>query len=106
MAVGDTDKVCPGASYGRWVLVEHQNGLSTLYAHLSVIRAVTGQDVATGDIVGYSGETGYATGPHLHFTVYATQGVRVVTRKSAVCQGSYTIPTASLNAYLNPISYL
>ena len=104
--VGDTDRVCPGASYGRWVLIEHPNGLSTLYAHFSVIKVVSGQHVDTGEIVGYAGETGYDTGPHLHFTVYATEGVRIMTRKSTVCQGSYTMPIASLNAYLNPMSYL
>ncbi|MDO8482498.1 MAG: peptidoglycan DD-metalloendopeptidase family protein [bacterium] len=104
--VGDTDKVCPGASYGRWVLVEHPNGLSTLYAHFSIVKVVTGQHVDTGEVLGYAGETGYATGPHLHFTVYATQGVKIITRKSTVCQGSYTMPVASLNAYLNPMSYL
>ncbi|MSR78580.1 MAG: hypothetical protein EXS59_00325 [Candidatus Taylorbacteria bacterium] len=102
---GNTDTVCSGASYGKWVLVEHQNGLSTLYAHFSVIKVTTGDSVNTGDVLGYSGETGYATGPHLHFTVYATQGVRIMTRKSLVCQGSYTMPVASLNAYLNPLSY-
>lgn len=103
--VGDTDKVCPGASYGKWVLIEHLNGLSTLYAHFSVIKVVPGQSVETGEIIGFSGETGYATGPHLHLTVYATEGVRIMTRKSTVCKGSYTMPIASLNAYLNPLSY-
>lgn len=103
--VGDTDRVCPGASYGKWVLIEHSNGLSTLYAHFSVVKVTTGQHVDTGEVIGFSGETGYATGPHLHFTVYATEGVRIMTRKSSVCQGSYTMPIASLNAYLNPMSY-
>lgn len=103
---GDTDIVCPGASYGRWVLIKHRNGLSTLYAHLSVISVAGGQEVGTGDIIGYSGDTGYSTGPHLHFTVYATQGVSVQQRKSAVCNGTYTLPIAPLNAYLNPIDYL
>lgn len=104
--VGDTDIVCPGASYGRWVLVKHRNGLSTLYAHLSVISVGSGQEVGTGDIIGYSGDTGYSTGPHLHLTVYATQGVSIQNRKSAVCNGTYTLPIAPLNAYLNPIDYL
>lgn len=104
--VGDTDLVCPGASYGRWVLVEHYNGLSTLYAHLSVIKVSLGQNLDTGNLVGYSGETGYATGPHLHFTVYATQGVKIMSRKSTICKGTYTMPFASLNAYLNPLLYL
>ncbi len=106
---GDTDLTCPGASYGRWVLIEHNNGLSTLYAHLSVIRVSEGQSVATGDTVGYSGSTGYATGPHLHFTVFATQGMRIqqLPSKSASCKGrTYTMPVADLKAYLNPLSYL
>lgn len=103
---GNTDTVCPGASYGRWVLLEHSNGLSTLYAHFSLIKVEEGQGVATGEIIGYSGETGYATGPHLHFTVYATQGVRVMNRKSAVCGGTYRMPIADLKAYLDPLKYL
>lgn len=104
--VGNTDTVCPGASYGKWVLIEHQNGLSTLYAHFSLVKVFEGQPVNTGEIIGYSGDTGYATGPHLHFTVYATQGVRVMQRKSSVCKGVYTMPVADLKAYLNPLSYL
>lgn len=103
---GDTDAVCPGASYGKWVLVEHANGLSTLYAHFSLIKVSGGQSVGAGELLGYSGDTGYSTGPHLHFTVYATQGVRVMERKSAVCKGTYTMPIADLKAYLNPLSYL
>src|SRR3989344_3730932 len=87
--VGDTDTVCPRASYGKWVLVEHDNGLSTLYAHLSVIKVSPGQTVEAGGILGYSGNTGYSTGPHLHFTVYATQGVRVTALKSRACRGTY-----------------
>ncbi|OHA85750.1 MAG: hypothetical protein A2408_01625 [Candidatus Yonathbacteria bacterium RIFOXYC1_FULL_52_10] len=103
---GDTDKVCPGASYGKWVLVKHENGLSTLYAHLSLIKVSEGESVPAGGLVGYSGNTGYSTGPHLHFTVYATEGVQVQSRKSKVCGGTYTMPIAPLNAYLNPLDYL
>jgi murein DD-endopeptidase MepM/ murein hydrolase activator NlpD len=106
---GDTDLTCPGASYGRWVMVEHSNGLSTLYAHLSVIRVSKGQSVDTGEIVGYSGSTGYATGPHLHFTVFASQGVQIqqLASKAVACKGRiYTMPVADLKAYLNPLSYL
>lgn len=103
---GDTDTVCPKASYGKWVMIEHDNGLSTLYAHLSIISATKGQQVSVGDAIGYSGNTGYSTGPHLHFTVYASQGVQIVSRKSAVCGGTYTMPVADLKAYLNPLLYL
>jgi murein DD-endopeptidase MepM/ murein hydrolase activator NlpD len=103
---GDTDTVCPGASYGRWVMVTHNNGLSTLYAHFSVISVSAGQRVSTGDTLGLSGATGYATGPHLHFTVYATQGVEIINRPSKACNGIYRMPVATFAAYLNPLSYL
>jgi murein DD-endopeptidase MepM/ murein hydrolase activator NlpD len=104
---GDTDTACPGASYGKWVLVKHDNGLSTLYAHFSQIAVSAGQTVSTGNVLGYSGMTGYATGPHLHFTVYASQGVQIISRPSKSCGGAvYTLPVADLKAYLDPIGYL
>jgi murein DD-endopeptidase MepM/ murein hydrolase activator NlpD len=104
--IGDTDLVCPNASYGKWILINHNNGLSTLYAHLSLIKVSPGQTVKTGELIGYSGNSGYSTGPHLHFTVYATDGVRVMERPSRVCGGVYRMPVADLKAYLNPLSYL
>lgn len=104
--IGDTDITCPGASYGKWVMITHTNGLSTLYAHLSLIKVSKGQNVETGEILGYSGNSGYSTGPHLHFTVFASQGVRIMDRQSRVCGGVYTMPVADLKAYLDPIIYL
>lgn len=106
MGTGDTDKVCKGASFGKWVFVRHNNGLSTIYAHLSLIKAVEDQRVKTGDVIGYSGNTGYSTGPHLHFSVYASQGVQIMDRRSAVCGGIYHMPIADLKAYLDPMLYL
>jgi murein DD-endopeptidase MepM/ murein hydrolase activator NlpD len=106
IGTGDTDTVCPNASYGKWILIEHNNGLSTLYAHLSAISVRKGEQVATGGIIGYSGNTGYSTGPHLHFTVFASQGVEIRELKSRVCRGAYILPVADLRAYLNPLSYL
>jgi len=106
MGTGDTDKVCKGASFGKWVFIRHNNGLSTIYAHLSLIKAVEGQKVKTGDVIGYSGNTGYSTGPHLHFSVYASQGVQIMDRQSAVCGGIYRMPIADLKAYLDPMPYL
>jgi len=104
---GNTDLACPNASFGKWVLVEHNNGLSSLYAHLSIIEVSAGQQVKAGDVLGLSGMTGYSTGPHLHFTVYATQGVEITSRKSVACNGAtYTMPIADLKAYLNPLLYL
>jgi len=57
-------------SYGLYVIVEHGDGTSTLYAHLSQIAVVQGQVVATGQLLGFAGATGYSTGNHLHFEVY------------------------------------
>jgi len=104
--VGNTDSIKGCYSYGKWVLVRHNNGLSTLYAHLNLIKVKTGQNVSTGDVIGYSGKSGYSTGPHLHLTVYATQGVQIKKfDRSINCKNAY-IPIAPLNAYLNPLDYL
>lgn len=105
-ATGDTDLTCRNASYGKWVLIKHANGLSSLYAHLDVISVQPGQSLITGEKIGYSGNTGYSTGPHLHLTIFATQGTRVGTLPSSACRGkSYTIPVADPKAYLNPTDY-
>lgn len=104
--IGNTDTVCRGGSYGKWVLIDHDNGLSTLYAHFSLIKVGEGDYVETGQVIGYSGDTGYATGPHLHFTVYASQAVQIVDRRSRVCAGVYHMPVAGFKGYLNPLSYL
>lgn len=111
-ATGDTgypNSSC--LSYGRWVLVEHPNGISTLYAHLSSVRVSSGQPVTTGDIIGYSGNTGYSTGPHLHLTAYLTEGVRVGRlgsfngERATPCKDAI-LPVADSRAYLDPLAYL
>lgn len=104
--IGNTDAQRGCYSYGKWVLVEHDNGLSTLYAHLDLIKVSQGQTVATGELLGYSGQTGYATGPHLHFTVYATQGVRVQQYTMSINCKQVSIPIADQKAYLDPMLYL
>lgn len=106
---GNTDSACYGVSYGKWVLIKHNNGLSTLYAHLSLIKVGAGEGVSKGDVIGYSGNTGYTTGPHLHFTVYATQAVHIsgpTEYKSRVCKSYMKLPLAPREGYLNPLSYL
>lgn len=93
-------------SYGKWILIKHDNGLSSMYAHLSLIKATEGDRVSTGDIIGYSGNTGYSTGPHLHFGVYASQGVKIVQYTNSINCKNAVIPVADLKAYLDPMDYL
>jgi murein DD-endopeptidase MepM/ murein hydrolase activator NlpD len=57
------------ADYGYMVLIRHDNGLETLYAHFSQLLCYIGQHVTAGDIIGLAGSTGRSTGPHLHFEV-------------------------------------
>jgi murein DD-endopeptidase MepM/ murein hydrolase activator NlpD len=62
-------------SYGLYVVVDHGDGTTTLYAHLSEIKVVQGQQVAQGQLLGYGGSTGYATGNHLHFEIHVGDSV-------------------------------
>ena len=107
VGTGDTDVYCKGASFGKWVFIKYDNGLSSTYGHLSVISSKAGQKVSTGDVVALSGNTGHSTGPHLHVTVYASQGADVKTVPSLSCNGkTFTMPIAPVSAYLDPVLYL
>ena len=55
------------SSYGRYVIVDHGGGYTTLYAHLNQIASTVGQVVDQGDLIGYLGTSGNSTGPHLHY---------------------------------------
>lgn len=55
--------------YGNYIVIAHQNGTQTLYAHLSSLTVSPGQGVTRGTIIGYMGSTGRSTGPHLHFEI-------------------------------------
>ncbi len=56
--------------HGNYVRIRHGGGISTGYAHMSRIAAVSGQSVRRGQVIGYVGSTGLSTGPHLHYEVY------------------------------------
>ncbi|HDP75840.1 MAG TPA: hypothetical protein ENN49_08220 [Bacteroidales bacterium] len=56
-------------SYGNFIIIEHTNGTSSVYAHLDKITVFKGKTVKKGEIIGYTGSTGRSTGPHLHYEV-------------------------------------
>ena len=59
-----------GTAYGNYVTINHGNGFSTLYGHMTRYTVRAGQYVTRGEIIGYVGSTGWSTGPHLHLTMY------------------------------------
>ncbi len=110
VGTGNTDTVRGCYSFGKWVMVKHANGLSTMYAHMSQIGVSTGQVVSTGQLLGYSGETGYATGPHLHFGVYVSSATQIInlgsaTKTKTACSNAI-MPVVPISGYLNPMAYL
>jgi LysM repeat protein len=60
--------------YGSYVVISHDNGSQTLYGHMSKVSAYDGETVAQGQLIGYVGKTGLATGPHVHFEI--RQGIK------------------------------
>ncbi len=68
-ADGDVANAGMASGYGREIVLDHGHGLSTVYAHLSAIAVLPGQHVACAQIIGYVGQSGRATGPHLHYEV-------------------------------------
>lgn len=104
---GNTDTVCPKASYGGWMLIRYDNGLSSIYSHLSSFTAKKGQRVTNDTIVAISGNTGYSTGPHLDVKIVPTDAVSVQTWPSNGCPGkNYTTPIVAGSTYFDPLGYL
>lgn len=109
---GNTDEQSGCYSYGRWILIKHPNGLSSMYAHLSLTKVSTGQSVASGQVIGLSGGqpgafgSGYSTGPHLHLGLYASQGVTIQKYSQSKFCKQVSIPVAGSQAYLDPLAYL
>lgn len=98
--IANQDLFCRKGAYGRYIAIEHNNNLVTLYAHLSAFNKALGegQTVKRGDIIGYVGKSGYATGPHLHFGVYS--------KPTFYIGASRSCGPMPYGGYLNPADYL
>ena len=98
LAVGDQDRFCRRAAYGKYVVIKHANSLTTLYAHMSGQVVSVGQKVSREQLIGYMGKTGWATGPHLHFTVWSS--LTYLVKPSRVCG------PMPVGGDINPLQYL
>ena len=78
------------SGYGNYVVIDHGGGMSTLYAHMSIVKVSVGQYVSQGDVIGVTGNTGASTGPHLHYEVHSTT----------------TVNGRAVTVYENPLNYL
>ncbi|MGA2167478.1 MAG: M23 family metallopeptidase [Terracidiphilus sp.] len=68
-ADGEVSAASMGAGYGREVVLDHGHDVMTVYGHLSAVAVLPGQHVIRGQVIGYVGQSGRSTGPHLHYEV-------------------------------------
>jgi murein DD-endopeptidase MepM/ murein hydrolase activator NlpD len=59
-----------GGGYGKWIMIDHGFGYQTLYAHMSKFNVKKGEKVKRGHVIGYVGNSGTSTGPHVHYEVH------------------------------------
>ena len=63
-------------SWGYYVVINHLDGFSSLYGHMTNFVVSEGQYVKRGQLIGYTGSTGWSTGPHLHFEIIVNGGFK------------------------------
>lgn len=98
IVAGNQDRFCPRGAYGKYIVIRHENGLTTLYGHLSRQAVAAGDKVNRGETIAYMGRSGWATGPHLHFTVWSTP--------TYTLRSSRTCGPMPVGGDINPTQYL
>ena len=98
LAATNQDKYCYKGAYGRFVAIKHYMGLTTLYAHMSLFVVKQGDSVKRGDLIGYVGNSGLATGAHLHFGLYDSETFYIGPSKSCG-------PQMPFGGHINPYNY-
>lgn len=101
-AIGDGEIAANGTNdgWGNWVAVQHPNGMTSVYAHMSALSFMrVGTAVRTGDVIGYEGSTGNASGSHLHLSLYRDFFTYVNEKKNQLYFNYF-------EGSLNPLDYL